>query len=316
MNREIKNKLSKKLVMTLLARNEEGIIEECIKFHLSQGVDFIIATDNGSTDTTRDVFLKYQKLGVLHLIDEPEHNYQQSKWVDRMIKVAKKQYKADWIINVDADEFWFSAQGNIKLSLPDPRKSNVVFVSVIQVNAIDPVGDKFQVPRDVCGIVSPNFKCLHTAKGYKNNVMGNHNVKMMPFQRRASSTTDMIIFHFHMRSFKHYEQKVIISFKALSNNGGRKITAGSHMVESYKLYEQGKLREFYDKEMVANSDSSQYIKSDNRLYDYINNGYKTANSILFKEFGIYNQKSLKYPVSRFFKRIKERVSKKIEKIKG
>ncbi|MFT6106748.1 MAG: glycosyltransferase involved in cell wall biosynthesis [Rickettsiales bacterium] len=65
----IHNKLDQRLVMTLLARNEEDIIEECIKFHLSHGVDFIIATDNGSIDGTRDVFLKYQEKGVLHLID-------------------------------------------------------------------------------------------------------------------------------------------------------------------------------------------------------------------------------------------------------
>ena len=58
--KNIKKKLAKKLVMTLLVKNEDDVIEENIKFHLASGVDFIIATNNNSTDKTRDIFLKYQ----------------------------------------------------------------------------------------------------------------------------------------------------------------------------------------------------------------------------------------------------------------
>ena len=47
------------IVMTLLVRNEEDIIEANIEFHLAQGADFIIATDNRSTDRTRDLLLRY-----------------------------------------------------------------------------------------------------------------------------------------------------------------------------------------------------------------------------------------------------------------
>ena len=57
--KNIENKLAKKLVMTLLVKNEDDIIEENIKFHLASGVDFIIATNNNSTDHTRDILLKY-----------------------------------------------------------------------------------------------------------------------------------------------------------------------------------------------------------------------------------------------------------------
>lgn len=65
----------RKLVMTLLVRNEEDIVRYNIDFHLSKGVDFIIATDNGSTDSTRDILKEYEKRGVLHLIDENTHNH-------------------------------------------------------------------------------------------------------------------------------------------------------------------------------------------------------------------------------------------------
>ena len=39
-----------KLVMTLLVRDEEDIVEDHLVYHLNQGVDFVIATDNNSVD--------------------------------------------------------------------------------------------------------------------------------------------------------------------------------------------------------------------------------------------------------------------------
>ena len=41
-----------KLVMTLLVRDEQDIVRENLDFHLAQGVDQVIVTDNGSEDAT------------------------------------------------------------------------------------------------------------------------------------------------------------------------------------------------------------------------------------------------------------------------
>ena len=38
------------LVLTLLCRDEADILDSMLRFHLAQGVDRIIATDNGSVD--------------------------------------------------------------------------------------------------------------------------------------------------------------------------------------------------------------------------------------------------------------------------
>jgi hypothetical protein len=37
-----------KLVMTLLVRDEQDILADNLDFHLAQGVDEVIVTDNGS----------------------------------------------------------------------------------------------------------------------------------------------------------------------------------------------------------------------------------------------------------------------------
>ncbi len=297
--------------MTLLARDEEGIIEECIRFHLNHGVDFIIATDNGSIDNTRNIFLKYQELGVLHLIDEPDHNYNQSKWVHRMIMLAKKKYEADWVINVDADEFWYCNYGNLKLALPDQNKSNVLFVGSIQVDSIDGEDFTFKIPKTLSGTVTGIFKCLHTTKFYKHNVMGNHEVKMIfPF-RKASVTSDIIIFHFHAQSYKHYKRKVVQGVEALYRNPV--VKAGNHIIAAHELYKQGKLREYYNR-LRGSIDNPNYIQNDSRLYDYIKNGYRSIESMSFYNHNLYNGRKIKYSLLNSFKRIPERIRKKIAKI--
>lgn len=284
---------NQKLVMTLLVRDEEDIIEECIKFHLSQGVDFIVATDNGSIDNTRNILLKYKEQGVLHLIDEPEHNYNQEIWVNNMIKIARDQYQANWVMNVDADEFWFSNLGSLKHSLPSAKKCNVLRVSALQIDPVDNYENGlFKIPKSVSGRVAHGFKVMHTAKGYKEIKMGNHQVKMKRLHRKQMITSDIVVFHFAYRSYQHYENKVIMGAKALNNNPkyANAPYIGRHTRENYKKYLDGQLREVYDGVKNDNVNSKYYIQSDSRLHDYIENGYKSIDSILNKDLNSYNRR--------------------------
>ncbi|HSI98232.1 MAG TPA: glycosyltransferase family 2 protein, partial [Gaiellaceae bacterium] len=76
-----------KLVMTLIARNEADIIDAQLAFHLNAGVDFVVATDHGSTDGTTEVFERHAGEGHLHLIRE-EGDYHEAEWRTRMARLA------------------------------------------------------------------------------------------------------------------------------------------------------------------------------------------------------------------------------------
>ena len=56
--------------MTLVVRDEADVIEANLRYHLAQGVDFVIATDNASADGTLEVLERYADAGRLHLIQE------------------------------------------------------------------------------------------------------------------------------------------------------------------------------------------------------------------------------------------------------
>jgi Glycosyl transferase family 2 len=104
-----------KVVMTLLVRDEADIVDAMLSFHLNAGVDFVIAMDNNSVDGTTEILEAYAGEGVLHLIRQHDVDYfQQGDWVTQMARLAATDFGADWIINADADEFWWPRGGSLK----------------------------------------------------------------------------------------------------------------------------------------------------------------------------------------------------------
>jgi hypothetical protein len=101
------------LALTLLVKDEADVIDANIAYHLGAGVDFVVATDNGSTDDTLEILERYEREGVLHLIREPSTDFRQGEWVTRMARLAADR-GAGWVINADGDEFWWPRAGDLK----------------------------------------------------------------------------------------------------------------------------------------------------------------------------------------------------------
>lgn len=259
-----------KLVMTLLVRNEEDIVRYNIDFHLSKGVDFIIATDNGSTDSTRDILREYEERGVLHLIDEPTHNHNQAEWNNRMAEMARAQYGADIIFHCDADEFWYPRSGNLKDEILK-RQEDILVVDVVNVLLEDKGGEeafpkdtKFAVVNPIVAkdyqeetkhknlfyfkyppkvVFKPMKKLLFVAQG-------NHFVTNKDETITEGKSHDILIYHYPIRSRERFFKKVIKSGGAYGQNDKLDKSTGFHARRWYASYKEGLLDEEYKKLII------------------------------------------------------------------
>lgn len=266
------------LVATLLVRDEIDIVEQNIEHHLRQGVDFLIATDNGSVDGTREVLQKYADMGRMHIIDEPDHNYNQVAWVDRMIKIARDEYNATWIMNLDADEFYYTQSGNLKRELEALAHFNCIAVPSLFIFPGREEGFLEPFYMNTRGLHKRLCKCIHTAPDYEMIHMGGHDVDMR--NKRHAITSGISIFHFHMRSYDRFERKVRISGEAMLLKKDRKPGEGYHTLKLYEMLKNGELRQEYERQCIGAEDVHIV---DTRLRDYYENGCMTNYNLFIKQ---------------------------------
>ncbi len=285
-SRKARNRVSKylyeksvrdlKLIMTLLVKDEEYLIEKNIRFHKEMGADGFIVTSHNSTDRTNEILEKLKKEGlVLEIIYETDPAYNQVKFVDRMIKLAKRKYKADWIINADADEFYYSKDLNLKKSIIKYKKTNVNVLKVDSTfyypdNRDDFLSSPYFATRPFheyaaqkLGIIDkPEFKgfigsqgctkVIHKTKGYRRIIIGNHDIKMR--NKVCVEPAEITLYHYTIRNFNESIKKVERYKESLKLIGEG---FGVHMRKLIKQYESGELKENYDK--LYNEDMRKFL---------------------------------------------------------
>lgn len=244
----------RRLVMTMLVRNEEDIIAENIEFHRARGVDHFIITDNRSTDSTPDILANYADLGWVSVIRETDDDYNQSKWVTRMARMASgSKHGASWVINNDADEFWFAACGNLKECLVNqPNDINAVTAPRHDfAYCFDEGSDWHQkmiyrklVSRNHLGLPLPD-KMAHRAHPDIVVEQGNHMIKGLGPLMVAQGGIEIL--HFPVRSKKQFEQKILNGGAAYSRNVHLPKTIGRGWRKLYQtIQDEGSLSGYLD----------------------------------------------------------------------
>lgn len=252
-----------KLIMTLVVKNEEDILETNIRFHHAMGVDGFIVSSHNSTDRTNDILERLQKEGlVLAIIHRTGVEHKHAIWVDEMIRLAKK-FGAEWVINADADEFYYSNHLDLKKSILESEGANVLWVDSIFLfpeDREDYLNSTFFESRRLkifeaedLGIYDgPVFssltafpacpKVIHKASGYKKISDGNHDVRMH-FRVKCHSA-DIRLYHYHIRNYTGWGKKIRNWEKSifLLPDG-----QGEHMKNMVRIYQEGRLREEFEK---------------------------------------------------------------------
>ncbi len=251
------------LFMTLVVRDEDDIIEQNIRFHAAMGVDGFIVTSHNSVDNTNAILEKLKRENIVKEIiykDTPDHKHR--FWVNDMVKIARDKYHADWVINADADEFFYSRSLNLKKGIAESEGANMIWLDSLFYfpygNDEDFLKSSYFVtkpflnfeaeqlgisdnPRYQHLVNFPCMKSLHKTKGFISVRDGNHSTKMR--NRIKSPSVDIRLYHYYIRGYKGYEEKVkrwekSCAYLPLDKTGA---------IQSFvKAYQEGKLLELYN----------------------------------------------------------------------
>jgi hypothetical protein len=268
---------SMKLIMTLLVRDEEDILGANIEFHISQGVDFFIVTDNLSVDGTRGVVESYVRRGIAAYLFEPGDDYSQHRWVTRMARMAAIVYGADWVINSDADEFWMGADAAVGVKehlqaigsnvdcIDAPRSNCVPTEQHDQRSFAERMVFRERQSFNTDGELLPSKVC-HRAYEDIEVVQGNHGVLRAAYALPAAPGPLHIV-HYPVRSYAQFENKIVKGGAAYLRNTELSPSAGSTWRSLYRLWQSGGLPARYREMLVTASQANERLLCGDLIYD-------------------------------------------------
>ena len=271
-----------RLVMTLLVRDEVDVVEPWLAFHLNAGADFVIATDNRSEDGTSEILERYAKAGFVHVIREPGEDLRDGEWVTRMARLAATDFGADWVINSDADEFWFPRGPSLKhilAAIPErygtvgaflrtfaPRPDDGEFFErmTVRFSALAPINDPSSLYR-------PIRKIVHRGDPSVTVVRGHHAVKdssLSPLR----GWYPIEAFHFPLRTPEQCARKARVMGQAFERHIDRPSTG--YLAQMYAAHNSDTIDAYYESLLVMDDQVERGLATgrlvvDTRLRDVL-----------------------------------------------
>jgi hypothetical protein len=278
--------------MIYKVRDEVDIIEDNLRYHRAQGVDFFVVADTGSTDGTVELLERHDRAGTLTLVRMPGgiRAAREGAGETRITRLAVEM-GADWVIHNDADEFWWPLAGDLKAALDSiPARYGMVVAPrtefVARPDSGGPFAERltlrerhFRRPPKTAhrahpGVVTrgahPIELWVDTGSSPRGVLVGK------PIRRERAEHTEpelplipaptfpLAVLHFPFRSFEHYRRRVEIAVENRQLSRGRVKEA----------YDAGRLEDVYadlviDDETAGRAIAEGWLVEDNRLRDYL-----------------------------------------------
>lgn len=115
-----------------MVRDEADIIEATVRRMAAQ-VDHVLVADNLSTDDTIGILGELEANGICRVVNDDDPAYRQAQKMTHLAQLARELFDADWIVPFDADEVWYSPNGDRVADALDelvPHNQHVVAAEV------------------------------------------------------------------------------------------------------------------------------------------------------------------------------------------
>lgn len=239
--------------MTLLVRDEADVVEANLDYHLSRGVDFVIATDHASRDGTAALLRRYEQDGVLQLLRAEGEAHDQVTHVNAMARAAAVDHGADWVINNDADEFWWPIVGGLK-DLLSAVPEHFGALEVPRSNFLPRPGGRGSFLERMVVRETASTNGLGEALEPKIVHRGTADISMAP-GNHAVTAPDLVVapdlgllevLHLPVRTFEQFERKVLNVGTGYERLEGRQHDVGRDQLALLRLQREGRLRAYFD----------------------------------------------------------------------
>jgi Glycosyl transferase family 2 len=248
-----------RLIGTMMVRDEIDIVAAMVEHHLAQGVDLLIVTDNASVDGTTELLEQYAVTGRLELHHDPVHQKQQKRVVTAMARRARTAHRADWVLNLDADEFQIPLDRS--LTVRDCLGQTPLHLNAFTVDVVNLVGPAatsgggigrlawrdLRSDEELQGIgvhAQPTPNAVHRGESDVTVEQGNHFVSL-----RSNGQPDPAIatevLHLPWRSWAQLERKVLNAGLGYEANPDLQPSPNHHGMKDYARYLDGRLYEAY-----------------------------------------------------------------------
>ena len=259
------------LAVTAMVRDEADIIRQWVEYHVAQGVDVIIVTDNASTDGTTEVLQDFADAGVLHLHHDPVHRKQQGSVVTAMAREAATVHGADWVVNADADEFLVPVDRSLALSDVFARLDPAIGAFTVPVvNLVGPLAQRGAgidrlVWRDgrtndelqrVGVLAQPTPNAVHVGDPQVTVAQGNHLVSI-PNAGVVPDELALEVLHLPWRSWEQLRHKVELAGLGYEANPDLRPSPNHHGMLDYARLLDGTLMPYVAARHVTDDEAAR-----------------------------------------------------------
>lgn len=125
-----------KIAILMSVRNEESYIDLNISYHLDLGFDYIFIADHCSTDKTRELLESYRDNPKVIVIQETDPVFDHARIANNLLNHAKLNYKIDWFIFLDVDEFLSIKETDVHDFVGRLERNNIPYATIGWANAL------------------------------------------------------------------------------------------------------------------------------------------------------------------------------------